>query len=153
MPFYPVLIQLGSPHRVLFWTENSRDACFGVAECPQPELCPRREDAKEQRCFWCLHEQCPNTTSPEHEKFLVYATRYVTTGSFPPNRQKFKQIEGTKLYSLKPSEQLRLIGAFREKAFIIIACCRKKRGDYPKGVLRQWEKLWDASRTEQLIVR
>ena len=152
MPFYPVVVDKRSPYRVLRWFGGKRELCPGPGECPEAEQCPQRSDDNTS-CPLGL-ELCPDVTKSEREKFLYYVALYVETGKFPPNKQKFKPIENRKsLFAMKPSAQLRVVGGFRGKDFIIVACCRKKREKYPPDFLGQCEKLWQECGKEKIPAR
>lgn len=98
------------------------------------------EGEKYRFVFWAAREadldffcNCPNLTAADQEKIVKALTTYAANG-FPDNRQKFKPVED-RLYEIKPTSQLRMVGFFHGKDFVIVLCVRKKQDDLaPKDV-------------------
>jgi len=109
----PIRLLLNGPKgRILFWA-------------------PREKDLKNP------YSRCPKlATEDDQDKVIRFGRYYVKNGEFPNNREKFKKLQDEdELHEIK-GHQVRLIGYFEKKDFIIIYCDIKKQHAFEDRVIR-----------------
>lgn len=84
---------------------------------------------------------CEKVTRKDYTKVIAFGKEYVTTGRFPDNKQKFKVIEDEEALCEIKGHQVRLLGFFDGKTFVIVHCVYKQRDDIPKPHLKKANKL------------
>jgi phage-related protein len=80
---------------------------------------------------------CPAVTSEDQKKITLALARHAKDG-FPNNNEKFKKLKGEKdLFEIKPTGQLRLLGCFADKNFVVVLCIKKKQDKISKADLKK----------------
>lgn len=83
---------------------------------------------------------CPRITDQDRKRICLYLKKYENAG-FPANKEKFRYLED-RIWEIKPTTQLRLLGFFdNESRFVIVLCRKKKASKLPRKDIELAEKL------------